>query len=147
MTDNMGVQEYSPMAGIMFCVAPLRSSSKCLNTFSIKNHSLIKFETVTKWSGAGVSTNEEVVGPIPLPVVSAVVWHLVLGVQHAHVRNTSVAAVTEVVHEAAGGPELGHAARTWLHLAPWVSSAWRRVWTSWLGVGCRSALWKVFVRA
>ena len=54
-------------------------------------------------------------------MVSAIVRHLVLGVQHAHVRNTSVAAVSEVVHEAAGGPELGHAARTWLDSAPWVS--------------------------
>ena len=54
-------------------------------------------------------------------MVSAIVWHLVLGVQHAHVRDTSVAAMTEVIHEAAGGPEPGHIVRTWFHSAPWIS--------------------------
>ena len=59
--------------------------------------------------------------PVPLPVVSAIVWHLVLGVQHAHIRDTSVAAMTEVVHEAAGGPELGHVVRTRLYSTTLVS--------------------------
>ena len=54
-------------------------------------------------------------------MVSAVVWHLVLGHQHALVRNTSVAAVSELVHEAAGGPEPGHIVNTWFHSATWVS--------------------------
>ena len=53
-------------------------------------------------------------------MVSAVVGHLVLGHQHAHVRNTSVAAMSEVVHEAAGGPEPGHIVRTWFHSSAWV---------------------------
>ena len=65
------------------------------------NHSLIKINAAAKRSGARGSTNLEVVGPVPLPVVSAVVGHHVLGHQHALVRDTSVAAVSKLIHEAA----------------------------------------------
>ena len=54
-------------------------------------------------------------------MVSAVVGHLVLGHQHTFVRNTSVAAVSELIHEAAGGPEPGHLVHTWFHSSTWVS--------------------------
>ena len=70
----------------------------------------------SKWVHRG-----EVVGSIPLPVVSAVVGHLVLGHQHAHVGNTSVAAMSEVIQQAAGGPEPGHIVHTWLNSSTWVS--------------------------
>ena len=43
-----------------------------------------------------------------MSVISAVVWHLILGVKHASVWNTSVAAMTKLVEKAAGGPEHGH---------------------------------------
>ena len=77
----------------------------------------IVFKTSTEGSWAIWSTNGKVVGSVPLPVVSAVVWHLVLGHQHALVRNTSVSAMSELVHEAAGGPEPGHIVHTWFHSA------------------------------
>ena len=54
-------------------------------------------------------------------MVSAVVWHLILGHQHALVRNASVAAVSELIHEAAGGLEPGHVVHTWFYSATWVS--------------------------
>ena len=49
----------------------------------------------------------EIVWPVELSVEAAVVWHLLLGLQHASVWNTSVAAMTKLVEAAAGGPAHG----------------------------------------
>ena len=94
--------------GLEFCVASLKFSSKFLNI----NHSLIMFHAAAKRSWASWSTNLEIVWPVPLSVISAVVWHLILGVKHASVWNTSVAAMLEVVDEGAGGSEDGYIVRT-----------------------------------
>ena len=54
-------------------------------------------------------------------MISTIVRHLVLGLQHAFVRNTSIAAMSELIHEATGSSEPGHVVHTWLHSATWVS--------------------------
>ena len=63
----------------------------------------------------------EVVWPVELPVVSAIVGHLVLGLQHEFVRDTSITTMAKLIYEATGGLEHVHITRTSCYSATWVN--------------------------
>ena len=62
----------------------------------------------------------KVVRSVPLVVKTTVVWHLVLGLEHTLVRNTSPATVSKLIHETTRGSEPGHIIHTWLHSSTWI---------------------------
>ena len=59
----------------------------------------------------------KVIWPVELVVVSAVMWHLILGPQHALVWNTSVATMTKLVNKTLRSFECGRTFDTWLNSA------------------------------
>ena len=59
----------------------------------------------------------KVIWPVELVVVSAVMWHLILGPQHALVWNTSVATMTKLIHKTIRGFEQGRVVDAWLNSA------------------------------
>ena len=55
--------------------------------------------------------------PVELIVVSTIIWHLILGPQHALVRNTSVATMTKLIHKTIRGFECGRIVDAWFNSA------------------------------
>ena len=49
----------------------------------------------------------EVIGPVELSVEATVVWHHLLGPQHALVRNKFIATMTKLIHKTLRGPVCG----------------------------------------